>query len=331
MDAVVFDAIDTVSLGHVDVPRPARGEVLLRVRTCTMGQTDIEVAHGKFGAVSFPVVPGREFTGEVVEIGADVTGIAAGERVVVDPLIGCCQCPSCHKGQTNLCSHIRIYGATLNGGLAEYCTVRAANVVGIGGLDLADAALAPTMGGVLNGLSMVGPGGRDTALIFGAGPVGLLAAMALRARGVTGIALVDRSDRRLETAESLGFRGVPCGSASLRAMRRGADLVIEATGHASVHGQLGEHAADGARILLLSLCSPDTPLALSPFEVVGRQLSLVGSHSLNRNLPEALDALASFGADISRLVTARMPLSEMARIFPHGMPDRLEMVQAVMP
>lgn len=313
MEAVVYNGRGQVTAATVDAPRPDAGEVLVAVRasgTCR----DIDALRERFGAGGSPFIPGDEFAGEVIELGDGVDGISVGDRVVVDPNIACGECRSCRNGYRNLCSRLEIYGVTRNGGLAEFAAVRAANVVPIGGLPYDVAALAAPAGCVLNGLSLVAPGGRDTAMIFGAGPIGLLIALALRRHGLPSIAMVDVSEERLERVESFGFRGVPVDSASLAVMRRGADIVIDATGDPAVAGRLVDHAADGGRVLFFGICPPEYRIEISPFELFRRQITLSGARSMNHNLPEAIEAIRAYGADAARIVSHRLPLGEIAAI-----------------
>lgn len=328
MEAVVYNGRGQVTAATVDRPRSDAGEVLLAIRASSTCR-DLDVLHDRFGARGIPVIPGHEFAGEVVELGDGVHGISVGDRVVVDPNITCGECRSCRNGKSNLCSRPEVYGVTRNGGFADFAAVRAENVVPIENLPFDIAALAGPVGCVLNGLSLVAPGGRDAALIFGAGPIGLLIALELRRRGLPSIAMVDVSEERLERVESFGFRGVPVNSESLAVMRRGADIVIDATGNPTVAGRLVDHVADGGRVLFFGICPPDARIEVSPFDLFRWQITLAGAHSMNHNLPEALEAIRAYDADVARVVSHRLPLREIAAILSGRSLENSLKIQAV--
>jgi D-altritol 5-dehydrogenase len=150
MRGIVFREGRRVSLELLTDPEPGTGEVVLAVKASGICHTDIEILRGNYGSSAFPLVPGHEFAGEVVALGAGVTDIGLGDRVVVDPNLGCGGCPACRRGRINLCEKLEAYGVTRNGGFAELCTVSAAQTVPIGALEWHVAALAEPLGCVLN-------------------------------------------------------------------------------------------------------------------------------------------------------------------------------------
>tara|TARA_B110000046_G_scaffold152094_1_gene161054 strand:- start:108 stop:704 length:597 start_codon:yes stop_codon:yes gene_type:complete len=181
-------------------------------------------------------------------------------------------------------------------------------------MDFSIAALCEPMGCVLNGLDAVRSSTTDNALIFGAGPMGLLLAMALSAHNVPDIVFTDIDDARLELAASFGFEIVASGSSELATLNHGFDLVVDATGVPAVAGNLANYMANGARGLFFGVCPSDARIEFSPFEVFRRQLTFAGSHSLNHNIPQALETIAAFGPDISRVVSHRMTLEDVSNI-----------------
>jgi len=310
--AICYPARDEVRVMDLPDPQPGEGEVVLEVRAGGICHTDIEVLHGNYGTSAFPVVPCHEYAGVVAEVGPGVTGLSVGDRVVVDPNLECGTCKACRRGWAHLCENLGAYGVTTNGGFAERSVVKASLLHPIGDLPFHVAALAEPMGCVLNGVDATHSGEARSALIFGAGPMGLLMAIALKTRGVAEISLVDIDDARLELTESFGFVPVASGSAALEGMRHAADLVVEATGVPSVAAGLTDYIANGGTGHFFGVCPAEARIEISPFDVFRRQLTLVGSHSLNHNIPAALAAIEDFGPDIARLVSHRLPLEDVA-------------------
>lgn len=312
MKAVNYPAAGQVVLSDMPDPTPGPGEAVIAVKASGLCHTDIDVLHARYGPGAFPVVPGHEYAGEVVSIGADVQGLSIGDRVAVDPNLSCGTCRSCRAGMANLCDTLGAYGVTRNGGFAQYSVVRAGNLVPIGDMPYDMAALAEPMGCVLNCLSAVTLKPEQNALIFGAGPMGLLIGMGMQTQGLSRITFADVDPLRLELAESFGFSSAAVGSPELAAMEQGIDVTVDATGRASVAAGLVGYTANGGSCLYFGVCAPDAKIEISPFEVFRRQLTIAGTHSLNHNIPEALAAIRAFGPDISRLVSHRMSLEEIA-------------------
>lgn len=166
----------------------------------------------------------------------------------------------------------------------------------------------------LNGVDAVHAPWMNEALIFGAGPMGLLIGMALKAEGIGKVAFVDIAQSCLDLATSFGFDAVASGSDAVQAWRHRADLVVEATGVPAVASGVTDYMANGGKGLFFGLCPSDAKIDVSPFEVFRRQLTLAGSHALNHNIPRALGIIAGLGADIDRAISHRAPMDEISKI-----------------
>jgi 2-desacetyl-2-hydroxyethyl bacteriochlorophyllide A dehydrogenase len=328
MRAIVFRAGQKVALETLPDPKPGPAEVVLAVKASGICHTDLEILRGNYGSSAFPLVPGHEFAGEVVEVGAEVAGVKVGDRVVVDPNIGCGTCQSCQHGRINLCEHLGAYGVTRNGGFSELCTVAAARLVPIGALDWHVAALAEPLGCVLNGLSTLEGRRCETATVFGGGPIGLLMALALKWRGTAGVTVVDLSDARLQLARSFGLGAIAAGSAELKGLTRSQDFVADATGVPSVAAGLTGFLRDGGAGLFFGVCPQSARIEISPFEMFRRQLSLFGTHSLNANIADTLPLLNAHAAEAGRLVSHQIPLADIGSVFLGGSPAGSLKVQA---
>jgi len=310
--ATLFTAKNNVQFTDLPDPRPGAGEVVVEVKASGICHTDYEVLKDNYGTGGFPVVPGHEFAGRVVDVGSDVANVSIGDRVAVDPNFECGACRACQRGWAHLCERLGAYGVTVHGGFAEFSLVSAQNVHPIGEMSYLQAALAEPMGCVLNGVAAVHADWMEEALIFGAGPMGLLMGMALRSEGVSKVAFCDISESRLELASSFGFDVVASGSDDLQSWHHRADLVVEATGVPSVAESVTGYMANGGKGLFFGVCPSDANIRIAPFEVFRRQLTLAGSHSLNHNIPKALEVIAGLGASIDRAVSHRVSLSEIS-------------------
>ena len=328
MEALVYSGPGRFEIGRLDAPEPGAGEAVVRVRASGLCHTDVEVLHGRYGEGAFPLVPGHEYAGTVEAVGPGVSDvIRPGDRVVIDPNISCGTCRACRRGLGNLCATLQAYGVTRDGGFAEYALVDAAALHPIGDMDFALAALAEPLGCVLNGLDAAGTDSVRDALLYGAGPIGLLMALALRERGVESVTVVDLDGSRREFAQGLGLDALPADDASLSGRPRSRDLAVDATGVVAVAAGLIDQVADGGAALLFGVCLPGETMPVSPHEIFRRQIRLVGAHSLNHNIPAALEVLRASGETMSRVVSHRVPLSDVAACLSGGVPAGAMKVQ----
>ncbi|GLU25676.1 zinc-binding dehydrogenase [Brucella sp. NBRC 12950] len=319
MKAIYFTERGVAALAELPDPELQPGHALIEVKASGLCHTDIDVLHGRYGTSSFPLVPGHEYSGVVIAVADDVTNVKTGDRVAVDPNIACGHCRACRKGLTNLCADLKAYGVTHNGGFADRSVVNAQHLHGIGTLPFHVAALAEPLACVLNGLGAAelkaGPQGSETALVFGAGPIGLLLALSLKAQGVEKVAVADINEHRLAFTESLGLEPVVSGSAELDARKKSFDFVADATGIAKVAEGMVGFTADGGTALVFGVCAPDARMSVAPFEIFRRQIRIAGSHSLNLNIPQALEILHNDNGEMARLVSHRLPIEEMLPYF----------------
>lgn len=327
MRAIVFEDRNIVALQDRPDPKPGAGEVLIEVHASGICGTDLEVLHGNYGTSAYPVIPGHEYAGLVVEVGSDVADVKVGDRVAVDPNLECGHCSACLRGWAHLCETLGAYGVTTDGGFAEYSVVQATHVRNIGEMPYDIAALAEPLGCVMNGLDAGQAHRATSALVFGAGPIGLLMAIGMRLAGVKDISLVDIDESRLILAASFGFTGVASGSDALKARHQGVDLVADATGVPAVAGKLVNYVANGGVGLFFGVCPQDARIEIAPFELFRRQITLAGSHSLNHNIPQALEGLRTYGDDIARVVSHRMSLDEIAGVFDGNAPAKSLKIQ----
>lgn len=319
MRAIQFIAKGEARLANLTIDDIPAGHALVKVKASGLCHTDIDVLHARYGDGAFPLVPGHEYAGVVDAVAADVAGLEIGTRVAVDPNLPCGTCPSCRKGLSNLCRDLKAYGVSHNGGFAEYSLVRADQLHRIGCMPFTVAALAEPLACVVNGLNSAGLRGGapvpEEALVIGAGPIGLLLALSLKAEGVKSVTVADINETRLAFAADLGLGGVVSGSAELTARRRSFHFVADATGIASVVEGLINLVADGGTALLFGVCAPDARISIAPFEIFRRQLRLVGSHSLNRNIPDALAILEKDDGSMAQLVSHQLTLDEVLPFF----------------
>jgi len=332
MRAVVFREPDHFELA--DVPDPASGAdlVTVAVKSTTICGTDVKILHGTVPFVTFPHIPGHEFGGEIVEVGANVKGLRKGDLVGVEAHVGCGKCSRCLEGLYNLCEnygnkesgHAHI-GFTVAGGLAEYCAVPAKAVhVLPEGLTANHAAFTDTVGIVLWAFERAGGvKGGETVAIVGPGALGLLAVQVARALGVGRVIVVGMAEDgpRLGLAKRLGADDVvvvEAGQSPARGVHeltndKGVDLVVEFAGTSNAGRESLEMARRGGRVVLGGATSPGRELNVDLSVIVRGHLNVFGSVANPMSISRRANMLMQKGlVDVTPLITHEMPLNDFS-------------------
>lgn len=239
----------------VPVPVPGEGEVLIAVKACGLNQVDLLTRDGQTPKeVPLPHISGTEAAGDVVGLGAGVSGWRVGDRVVVDPIIACRHCASCIKGNTNMCLQSRVFGVQTQGGYAEYAVAPARQLLALpSNLDyMAAAAMAvtgPTAWHMLRRADLMV--GEDVLVIAAGSGIGVLGMQIAAATGARVIATAGSPDK-MRRAEELGAafavnHNDPSWPDKVREFTggRGVDVVFEHVGQATWAGSLRALARGG--------------------------------------------------------------------------------------
>ncbi|MBT8163247.1 MULTISPECIES: alcohol dehydrogenase catalytic domain-containing protein [Arthrobacter] len=311
MRAVVLDGKGSIEVAQIEDPVAGAGEIVIAPEAVGICGTDIHLASGDYPTGTFPVVPGHEFAGTIVQVGSDVNGFKVGDRVCVDPNVACGTCDQCQAGATNLCRNLVPIGVTSNGAVAELVKVPASVVFALpDGIDWTTAALIEPLACVLHALGRIAPVTGKRVLIYGAGSIGLLAAALVKARGAASIDIIEPSPVRREAA--LEFGADNAYAPGRRTAERDIDLVIEASGHPSAVSDAIAKLAERGTLLQMGVVSPNASIDLFPYDLFDRELSFVGSQSLATSYPAAVEAIKELPDLASRMVTHTFGLEDYA-------------------
>ena len=315
MKAVVIEAPNQLAVRQVADPQPAPDEVIVAVAAVGLCGTDLHIYAGEYDG-DYPIVPGHEVVGTIVEVGAGVDGLAVGTRVTFDPNVPCGQCHFCRRLRFNHCLNWQGIGVTRDGGLAERVAVPAKVVYPIEDtLPFDQAVFTEPLSCVVWGLQRAVPTLADRVLIFGAGPIGLLMTQAVHRGGAAQIVVTDLQEDRLELATRLGADAVvPAGDGMETCLRayapHGYDMVIDATGVPQVVAGCFDYVTRGGKVLLFGVCPEDATIPFSPFDLFRRDISVYGSFAVNVTFGPALELLRSGAVQVEPLISHRFSLDE---------------------
>lgn len=335
MLAYEYQSDGRLSFVEKDAPIAGAGELVVAVAAAGICGTDLKIARGEHrlyppGTVR---VPGHETVGVVLQNRSGQGRFATGTPVAIAPNIACGECRPCRRGLGNLCENYESVGLTFDGGFAEQVLIPAAavtsgNVTVIPkGLDLSIASLTEPIAAVVRGLRPLTVTADDTLLICGAGPIGLIALLVAKHRGVGTIIVSQTSPHRRNIAEHLGAdytinpreRDLPEQVMELTD-GAGADAIIVATPVNQVFADALRSAAKGARInFFAGLPSGKGEVPLDANLIHYGELIVTGSTAnINADNQEALDLLASQPDLFAPLITASFPLEEADKAFEAG-------------
>lgn len=298
-------------------PTPQAGEVVVRVGRCGICGSDLHMAEDPaFGATPGTVF-GHEFAGEVVALGNGAEGLALGDLVAVIPLKSCGTCVHCRAGEVQWCTAFGLQG----GGYAEYAVTHPNQCVALPrSASLADGAIIEPLAVALHGVRLSGLAAGQTALVLGAGPIGLAVAFWARALGAAKVVVQDVADWQRTRALQMGADAFVVDpddpvAASDRAFGGvKPDVVFECVGIPGLIAQAVNQVRNRGTILLLGLCTrPDT---FNSFAMLQKEVRLVTSAFFTRaDYEDALDALSAGAVEPRLMVTGTITLDDTPAMF----------------
>jgi L-iditol 2-dehydrogenase len=311
-----------------DMPRPnaGPGEVLVRVEACGICGSDVHGLDGSTGRRIPPIVMGHEAAGTVEAVGEGVTRFAKGDRVTFDSTVYCGECPYCKSGQINLCDNREVIGVSegnyrRHGAFAEYVVIPDRIMYPLpADFPFEEAAMLEAVSVAMHGVKVTPIVGGETALVIGAGMIGLLTLQAAKAAGCARVFISDVDESRLNLARQIGADEVlHCSGAELLTEikrltnGRGVDVALEAVGLNQTIGSAIDCARKGGTVTLIGNVSPEVTLPLQ--KVVVKQIKLQGSCASSGEYPEAIELIAAGKIRVKPLITAVASLEEGPRWF----------------
>jgi L-iditol 2-dehydrogenase len=326
MKALTLTEYKHLVFGDAPDPQIAADEVLVRVRACGICGSDVHGMDGSTGRRVPPIIMGHEAAGVIAEVGKQVQGWKQGDRVTFDSTIFCGACWYCQRGLINLCDHRRVLGVSCedyrqHGAFAEYVALPQRILHRLpDAVSFEQAAMVEPVSVAVHAVERTPVSLGDTAVVMGAGMIGLLVVQALRVAGCGKIIAVDLEPQKLELALALGadvaLKADECDvAAEVRSQTqgRGADVAMEVIGLSPTINTAVASLRKGGSLTLVGNFRPTVEIPLQA--VVTRQLTLAGSCANCGEYPACLDLLGRRAIKTEALVSATPPLAEGAAWF----------------
>ena len=320
MKAVVYDAPEHFEVTEVPDPVAGPGQVVLRVLVAGVCGTDVHIHHGEFGP-TYPLTPGHEIAGEVVEVGPGVTTPRVGQRVTLDNTASCGRCAECRRARPAFCQRLVAQGVNAPGGFAEYVLTDADRCFAVDDLDPEVAVFAEPLACVVHGLDVLALRPGADVLVVGAGPTGLLLSQLLGRSGAGSLTVAAPSPAKLALAARGGADTLLIDRADPQALTRAAgelrpegfDVVIDATGAVGVLEQTLDLTRTGGTVFVYGMTPEQTRWPVRSYDVFRRELTIKGSFAQQFSFDRSVAALRSGAVDTTGLITDRFPLEGFDR------------------
>ncbi len=321
MKVVVSKEQGKVIVEDMPIPTPKEGELLVKMKACGICGSDVEKVFGEYGMGSKRI--GHEISGEVAK--SNTKDFFVGDRVFVRQRVPCYNCHYCSHGNHTVCD--LFYKTNVEPcGLAEYFIVPEVNVKNQGvvklpnNLSFEEAAAAEPLSCCVRAINKCAPQKGDSAVIIGAGPVGIMNALTLKSVGVDKIFILDINDSRLEIAKKYGTAINSLKESPENIVRSstkiGADLVIIATSSMKVFDQALRMVCRGGKILIFGVPPKNSTLTCDANYLFANDITILTSgYSIKKEIETALHLISSGKIDMKSLITHRFPIEDSQKAF----------------
>jgi L-iditol 2-dehydrogenase len=299
MKALLLSSYKNLEVADLPVPTPAPDEVLIRVAACGICGSDVHGYDGGSGRRIPPLVMGHEAAGIVSAVGSEVRSFSPGDRVTFDSTVYCGKCAKCLRGDFNLCDNRQVLGVSCTdyrraGAFAEFVAVPARILYRLPeNLPFAEAAMLEAVAVAIHGVNLAEIPANSTALVIGAGTIGILTLQALRAAGCSNVFVADIDAQRLQFAKQLGATETLLSDETFQTCilaltnKEGVDVALECVGRNETVAAAVDAARKGGTVVLIGNITPNVNLPLQ--KVVSRQIRLQGSCASSGEYPHAIN------------------------------------------
>ena len=322
MKTIIINNPGEVDIIEQAMPVRKQGEALLKILYGGICGSDLGTYRGTFAYASYPRIPGHEFSAEIIEIGDNDRNLKPGMIVTCNPYFNCGHCYSCQRGLVNCCTSNETMGAQRDGAFSEYITMPIERIYDGKGLSAKTLALIEPFCISYHGISRANIQSNDKVLVIGAGTIGVLAAVAAKAKGAK-VYISDVAENKMNYAiETFGLDGGILNDSPENFIKRVEeitngnyfDVTIEAVGLPSTFQACIDAAAFGARMVQIGVGKRTHEFDFTLLQK--KELNVYGSrNALKKDFLELIDLVKSGKVDLEKIVTNTYNLDEADKAF----------------
>jgi len=315
---------DTKQVRVIEKPEPKieqSNDVIVKIKSVSICGTDVHTFLGEHPFAIPPMIVGHECGGEVVDCGDSVSAFTSGDRVAIDPVLGCGSCRACTSGRANACADVKCRGAHVEGAMQEFFKVRESDLHkfpdSVEDLELAAVVEPLAVGAQACWRGRVTAG--QTVVVFGAGPIGIAVMLNAHCLGAHTI-VIDMKEDRLQRARDFGaLAAFSAGDGDLHDKildltgGEGPQATCDAVGHPRIFEQCIDLVAPTGHVILLGM--DGRPNKVTELQIFKKELSVVGSRMNSNMFPAILDRVAKGQMELERMVSHRFPAAHAIDAF----------------
>lgn len=336
MKTIIINKPGEVEIIEQAMPVRKQGEALLKILYGGICGSDLGTYRGTFAYASYPRIPGHEFSAEIIEIGDNDRNLKPGMIVTCNPYFNCDHCYSCQRGLVNCCTSNETMGAQRDGAFSEYITMPIERIYDGKGLSAKTLALIEPFCISYHGISRANIQPNDKVLVIGAGTIGVLAAVAAKAKGAK-VYISDVAENKMNYAiETFGLDGGILNDSPENFIKRVEeitngnyfDVTIEAVGLPSTFQACIDAAAFGARMVQIGVGKRTHEFDFTLLQK--KELNVYGSrNALKKDFLELIDLVKSGKVDLEKIVTNTYNLDEADKAFQDFSKNAASMLKVV--
>ena len=336
MKTIIINNPGEVDIIEQAMPVRKQGEALLKILYGGICGSDLGTYRGTFAYASYPRIPGHEFSAEIIEIGDNDRNLKPGMIVTCNPYFNCGHCYSCQRGLVNCCTSNETMGAQRDGAFSEYITMPIERIYDGKGLSAKTLALIEPFCISYHGISRANIQPNDKVLVIGAGTIGVLAAVAAKAKGAK-VYISDVAENKMNYAiETFGLDGGILNDSPENFIKRVEeitngnyfDVTIEAVGLPSTFQACIDAAAFGARMVQIGVGKRTHEFDFTLLQK--KDLNVYGSrNALKKDFLELIDLVKSGKVDLEKIVTNTYNLDEADKAFQDFSKNAASMLKVV--
>ena len=336
MKTIIINNPGEVDIIEQAMPVRKQGEALLKILYGGICGSDLGTYRGPFAYASYPRIPGHEFSAEIIEIGDNDRNLKPGMIVTCNPYFNCGHCYSCQRGLVNCCTSNETMGAQRDGAFSEYITMPIERIYDGKGLSAKTLALIEPFCISYHGISRANIQPNDKVLVIGAGTIGVLAAVAAKAKGAK-VYISDVAENKMNYAiETFGLDGGILNDSPENFIKRVEeitngnyfDVTIEAVGLPSTFQACIDAAAFGARMVQIGVGKRTHEFDFTLLQK--KELNVYGSrNALKKDFLELIDLVKSGKVDLEKIVTNTYNLDEADKAFQDFSKNAASMLKVV--
>ncbi|NOU68743.1 alcohol dehydrogenase catalytic domain-containing protein [Paenibacillus sp. LMG 31461] len=334
MKAIVCEQIEHLKYVEIEEPTVGVGEALVRIQRIGICGTDLHAFKGNQPFFSYPRILGHELAGYIEELGEGVTDVAVGDLVSVVPYMHCGQCIACRNGKTNCCTDMKVLGVHRDGGMVERLALPVSHLIKADGLTLDQAAMLEPLSIGAHAVRRSELRSGETALVIGAGPIGLGVMILAKQRGANVITMDINEERLAFCRDWAGVdhtvNALQLPKEKLAELTHGEfpTVVFDATGNARSMTDAFGLVAHGGKLVYVGLVKAD--IAFHDPDFHKRELTLMGSRNATmEDFDTVRSALKTGSIDIERYITHRASFEEMVEQFETWLKPESKVIKAM--